>query len=59
MKKIIRIALEKFADRFLQQKNAIFGFGKNADNARNVFKMSTATPEELGNYQLGRQRTPL
>ena len=47
IEKIIRIALEKFADGFHHQKGAIFGFGKNADEATNVFKISTATPEEL------------
>ncbi|XP_066926157.1 uncharacterized protein [Clytia hemisphaerica] len=47
IEKIIRIALEKFAEGFHHQKGAIFGFGKNADDETNVFKISTATSDEL------------
>eukprot|EP00111_Clytia_hemisphaerica_P003054 TCONS_00008661-protein len=34
IEKIIRIALEKFAEGFHHQKGAIFGFGKNADDEK-------------------------
>ena len=47
IERFIRIALEKFADGFHHQKGAIFGFGKDADQKTNVFKVSTATPEQL------------
>eukprot|EP00111_Clytia_hemisphaerica_P014148 TCONS_00041682-protein len=47
IERFVRIALEKFADGFHHQKGAIFGFGKDADQKTNVFKVSKATTDQL------------